>query len=601
MVSCIFDQLQTARLPMKKYVPIVFLMLNMLFIQTAVKAETFYELNNRLTGGFQKDKLKKEMRLEKERFLSTNDSLHLFKSKLIETYIFSNDNKQRLKALVWLEQNCGNNRSVNILTCYHIGCLFSNEGVYELSQKYAYKLNRMLKKNEDYYLASIQLMAANYFAEGNYVMARKNYLKVIKESSQTDYLLRSSIYNNLALSYLKERQYDKAENYFRRSYEILNFQGEKSREEKHFLYVVEGNIGSACYYQKKYDEATLRLEKELNHCLYGESEPNQIVSPLTQLLDIYTIRKNTAKEQYILGLVDSLIKIEYATNAAYPTYLKIAFDHSVATNDLSKANKLSTELLKQLDRYNKKVNASTNDLINILYEDRVEQYSNESKTQKLLLSQAIDSKKLSQSLLAITLFIGVLIVSMLVFQYRNKRKNLLKDAMIMDQQRQLLNKEKILLKNENQFQQEKITSLAMNLSIKKETEKVFLNKLNEIKRKKSIDTIEVIKELQLIVNNLLNIDEKMIQGTIEANQIDQKFKLNLLKLHPELTDDDIQFCCYFKLKLSAKEIGSIQGLSDISVRVMKNKIKRKIGLSTEVSLNHYLDKIEVSLDDGINV
>lgn len=580
---------------MKKYISIVLLILSSLFIQNQAKAETFSELDHRLTNSNSKDLLRQEMRLEKARFIKTNDSIHLFKSKLIESYVYQHDKRQRLKALIWLEQNSGRYKNINIVACFHMAYLFGDVGAQKLSQKYASKLDRMAGKKHDLRLAITQLVASNYFVAGNYSLARKNYRKAINESASDDFLIRSSHNNNIALTYLKEKKYGEAEKYFRRAFEIINHLNQKSRDEEHFLFVVEGNIGTVCYYQKKYDEATKLLERELNHCLYGESENNQIISPLTQLLDIYTLKKNRAGEQYILTLVDSLNRQE-SSNKSYPTYLKILFDHAVATNDLLNVNKLSPILLEQVDLHNKAINESTNELTNILYEDRFEQFNNESESQKRLLNQALSSKKLSQLVLAITLFVGILIISMLIFQYRNKQITLTKDRVILDQQRQLLTNEKTLLERENQLQLEKITSLAMNLSIKKETEKVFLNKLNEIKRKKSIDTVEVIQELQLIVNNLLNIDEKMIQGTIEANQIDQKYKLNLQKLHPELTNEDIQFCCYFKLKLSAKEIGSIQGLSDVSVRVMKNKIKRKMGLSTHESLNSYLNQVESMFD-----
>lgn len=585
---------------MKMYISIVLLILSSLFIQNQAKAETFSELDFRLTTVTSRDQLRQEMRLEKTRFLKTNDSIHLFKSKLIESYVYQHDKRLRLKALIWLEKNSGRYKNINIVACFHMAYLFGDVGAQKLSQKYASKLDRMAGKKHDLRLAITQLVASNYFVAGNYALARKNYRKAINESASDDFLIRSSHNNNIALTYLKEKKYGEAEKYFRRAFEIINHVKEKSRDEEHFLFVVEGNIGTVCYYQKKYDEATRLLERELNHCLYGESENNQIISPLTQLLDIYTIKKNRAGEQYILTLVDSLNRLE-SSNKSYPTYLKILFDHAVATNDLLNVNKLSPILLEQVDLHNKAINESTNELTNILYEDRFEQFNNESESQKRLLNQAVSSKKLSQLVLAITLFVGILIISMLIFQYRNKQITLTKDRVILDQQRQLLTNEKTLLERENQLQLEKITSLAMNLSIKKETEKVFLNKLNEIKRKKSIDTVEVIQELQLIVNNLLNIDEKMIQGTIEANQIDQKYKINLQKLHPELTNEDIQFCCYFKLKLSAKEIGSIQGLSDVSVRVMKNKIKRKMGLSTHESLNSYLNQVESMFDPKLTL
>jgi tetratricopeptide (TPR) repeat protein/DNA-binding CsgD family transcriptional regulator len=553
------------------------------------KAETFPDLNHRLSSEKSIERLKKEMLLEKEQFHNTNDSIHLLKSKLIESFVVADDKIHKLKVLIWLEQNSGKNKSLTAISCFHIAYIFEDVGATKLAQKYAFKVYKLSKKSHFLRQETTQLIASSYFLNGNYSLARKYYLRALHESKPSNHLFNSSNNNNIALCLLREKKYWEAEKYFRKSFEILTHIKHKTKEEKQFMYIVEGNIGTNCYYQKKYGEAIQLLEKELNHCLYGESDKDEISSPLTQLLDIYTITNNKSRQQYLITVIDSLIHTSPQNGTEYPMYLKILYDHAVSTGDLITVNKLSPVLLQKITAYNTAINASTNELINTLYEDRLEHYSAESATRKQLLNQAVSSQKLTQLLFVITLTVGILIISLLVFQYRNKQKNLLKDVMIDKQQQQLVINENVILEREIQLQQEKITSLAMNLSIKKETEKVFLNKLNEIKRKKTIDTVEVIQELQLIVNNLLNIDEKMVQGSIEANQIDRKFKINLTKLHPELTNEDIQFCCYFKLKLSAKEIGSIHGLSDVSVRVLKNKIKRKIGLTTAESLNNYLN------------
>ena len=52
-------------------------------------------------------------------------------------------------------------------------------------------------------------------------------------------------------------------------------------------------------------------------------------------------------------------------------------------------------------------------------------------------------------------------------------------------------------------------------------------------------------------------------------------------------------CNYFRLNMPSKEIASIEGITDGTVRVYKNKIKNKIGLSQLDSLNEYLVNISI--------
>jgi DNA-binding NarL/FixJ family response regulator len=52
-------------------------------------------------------------------------------------------------------------------------------------------------------------------------------------------------------------------------------------------------------------------------------------------------------------------------------------------------------------------------------------------------------------------------------------------------------------------------------------------------------------------------------------------------------------CTYFISDLSAKEIGLLMNLSDVSVRVAKNKIKNKIGLDKDANLDDYLKSISI--------
>jgi len=256
---------------------------------------------------------------------------------------------------------------------------------------------------------------------------------------------------------------------------------------------------------------------------------------------------------------------------------------------------ISKSLIKKLNAYSDWNIRQSNELNEILYRDKLTHMKKDSRTQKIILNSAIKEKKKSQLMSIIVIIIGILISAIAVLVYISIRKNTLKNSLIQKQRREIeLNKNKIL-QNEIRLNQDKIANLAMNLTLKKETEKAFLTKINELKRKKNIDTEQTLRDLQLSVSNLLSIDKKIIHTDLETDEVNRKFKKILLNLHPGLSKSDLEYCCYFRLNLSAKEIGSIQGISDASVRVLKNRIKNKLDLQSDQSLNEYLNSLSLNI------
>ena len=140
-------------------------------------------------------------------------------------------------------------------------------------------------------------------------------------------------------------------------------------------------------------------------------------------------------------------------------------------------------------------------------------------------------------------------------------------------------------------QQQQLNMLITNLKIKQQTESGFLEKIKELKRNKNATTEQVIKELQLGLTNLFDIDKKLITESSADLELDLDIGVKIKEKHPDLSQTEVQMCSYFINELSAKEIGLLLNISDISVRVAKNKIKKKIGLSKDENLNEYLQSL----------
>lgn len=133
-----------------------------------------------------------------------------------------------------------------------------------------------------------------------------------------------------------------------------------------------------------------------------------------------------------------------------------------------------------------------------------------------------------------------------------------------------------------------ISDLKTKLELKKSFENELIKTIYEVESKDGYDTKVLLNELKLKLQNLTEIDKKQIVKNSTALDDKGLFQKELERIHPELSFQERTLCTYFRLHLSSKEIAVIEGITNGTVRVYKNKIKHKMGLSAEESLNEYL-------------
>lgn len=75
------------------------------------------------------------------------------------------------------------------------------------------------------------------------------------------------------------------------------------------------------------------------------------------------------------------------------------------------------------------------------------------------------------------------------------------------------------------------------------------------------------------------------------NTIHDGFFTRLLQLHPGLTSNEMRICAYIKLNLSTKEIAAYMNISPSSVEIARHRLRRKMQLSSDVNLQHYISAI----------
>lgn len=162
---------------------------------------------------------------------------------------------------------------------------------------------------------------------------------------------------------------------------------------------------------------------------------------------------------------------------------------------------------------------------------------------------------------------------------------------LLEKEKIILERSKEILEKDLQLQKEKVKNLHLNLNLRTETKKAFLENLKKIKKTKNIEPEEVIKDLQFKINNLIQLDKKNNELINESSLENKLFMDKLSENFPILTHQELKLCVYFKLNLSGKEISLLERFTVGSIRVYKAKIKSKIGLSKEENLNDFLNTI----------
>ena len=91
-------------------------------------------------------------------------------------------------------------------------------------------------------------------------------------------------------------------------------------------------------------------------------------------------------------------------------------------------------------------------------------------------------------------------------------------------------------------------------------------------------------------NNLNNEDDwEFVKEAF--NNADKDFFKRLKEKHPALTPNDLKLCAYLRLNLSSKEIASLLNISTRSTEVKRYRLRKKMDLPHEVSLNNYILEI----------
>lgn len=532
--------------------------------------------------------------IKKENFLSYKNSLLTYSKRnkeistilLIKEKEFDGNLLARFDLLVKTVEDKNNYSDYTLAwSNYHLSCFLSNNKLYEealnrnkLSYLYAKKA-----KMVDIVYYSLMNFAGIYFAKKNYKKSFYYYKQCLTLKSKE---AKASNYNNLALCEKKQHNYFSAIDYFKKGLATIGIPKNKAEEE--VFYLIKGNLGSTFCDLGMIDSAATNIYSELEYYKKRKiHSPNYIYC----LADVVSLKKQLNEDfsielQTIIQEIFNIEEIE--GKAKIISNLELSFFPHLSKSELKKIENSLFPIHKEYFQFyvDQQLKISK-----ILLKDKINALKKSTQLERNQFNLEKRNNQYKSILLFVALFLIIIMLYFMLKIQKQRKIQMTNEALISKQKEELYEAEQLILQNELDQQQQQLQALSINLKIKAETEELFLQKIKSIKKKKTVDIDSIINEIQLGIHNLKEIDRKLFISSTESSVSNQLLVKQLKQIHPNLSENEINFCQFCCIDLSSKEISQITGQTEGAVRVYKNKVKNKLALNKSEDLNNYLKRI----------
>ncbi len=146
--------------------------------------------------------------------------------------------------------------------------------------------------------------------------------------------------------------------------------------------------------------------------------------------------------------------------------------------------------------------------------------------------------------------------------------------------------QQLLLKENLESKMREITSSSILLSSKNS----ILQQISKL-TKQFPENERTVDEIHHIINSNLNVEQDWDNFMLHFEKVHPNFFARLQAHCSDLTKNNLRLCAYFRIGVSNKEIAQILNISPESIKVNRHRLKKKLGLGEEESLDEFLRTI----------
>lgn len=464
------------------------------------------------------------------------------------------------------------------------GELFQSIGAYSTAIEYKKKVYEQTDDHFTKFLAANSI--GSMFYQLNHADSALYYFNLQIESSLNinNKIYYASSKNNIGLAHFQKKNFHKALQNFYEANKIID----NKSYDPDFYFSLQENIGRCLFELKQYKKAIERLEPvHLNDLRSKKYVKNAFYQNLLVSAYLNVNAINNAKK------IEQDIRRDYFNMNTISKYYFLSIQHEIAIAERNyERAKVIFAKIKEIQIINESEKKEALNNSNVI-------------VAKYLISEAkiriaVEQKQKRNSIKALELekkenyFIRILSISIFLFLliglfvlYQNL-KNKQKKAIL---EKEFLKLEEEKLKLKINAQEKNLTEYAIDFSKKKELNKEIISQLSFLS---SLQESEIKPEIKTILTELKTrqvLDKRVEDLNENSELILLHFKNKIIQLHPTLNKTELELCSLIKLNLSNKEIASFRNISDDSVKIVKNRLKKKLKLDSSIVLGEYLAAI----------
>lgn len=204
----------------------------------------------------------------------------------------------------------------------------------------------------------------------------------------------------------------------------------------------------------------------------------------------------------------------------------------------------------------------------------------ENKNRKITIEKLEHERELSSLKYFFTITLGVLlllIAGFVVFKVRSDARK--------EKERQRL--EKKVIQQELDLNTERLKQSVTALNRKKAFASEVVRKINETE---NISPAEK-QSIKLYIENEITIDESSVEFRKFVDAFGKDIELKLKADHPGISENDINMVYYIRMGLSLKQIAIIKNITPESVKIAKNRLRKKLNIASVEELTTYIDSL----------
>lgn len=186
------------------------------------------------------------------------------------------------------------------------------------------------------------------------------------------------------------------------------------------------------------------------------------------------------------------------------------------------------------------------------------------------------------------IFAGLAFLAWLAFRIYLERREMSLNQKVLESEGEILKLQNEVLETEVSAKTNELMSKAVQMAHKNEVLIGFKEQLDDVRSATELEKARLLRGLKNKIETEIQGEESWAQFNIYFDQVNQNFTTELLKKHPNLTQNDLRICALTQLNLSTKEIASLLNISAKGVQQSRYRLKKRMELTEEDDLYDYL-------------